>query len=90
MPCDASGKELDGCNEHPRGGRRYGLLKVLGEAAVAAQPSQRSLYDSAAGQDLKALCGIGLLDDLDGPFAYAAQGVAQLVAGIAAIGEQVP
>ena len=59
MPCDASGKELDGCNEHPRGGRRYGLLKVLGEAAVAAQPSQRSLYDPAAGQDLKALCGIG-------------------------------
>jgi len=90
MPCDAPGEELDGCDEQPCGGGRDGLFKVLGETAVAAEPSQRSFHDPAAGQDLEALCGIGPLDDLDGPSAEAAQRFAQLVAGIATIGEQVP
>ena len=89
MPCDTSGEELDGCDEQPSGCGRDGLFKVLGEASVAAEPCKRSFDDPAAGQDFKARCGIGSLDDLDGPFADAAQGVAQLVAGIATIGEQV-
>ena len=66
------------------------MFEVLGEAAVAAEPRQRPFYDPTAGQDFEALGGIGSLDDLDGPFADAAQGFAQLVAGIATIGEQVP
>ena len=90
MPCDASCEELDGCDEQPCGGRRDGLFKVPGETAVTVEPSQRSFHDPAAGQDLEALCGIGPLDDRDGPSADAAQGFAQLVAGIATIGEQVP
>jgi hypothetical protein len=65
------------------------LFEVLAEAAVTAEPCQCSFHDPAAGQDLEALCGIGPLDDLDAPSADAAQGLAQLVAGIAAIGEQV-
>lgn len=90
MPCDAPGKELDGCDEELGGGGFDGLFEVLGEAGVAAEPCQRSFDDPATGQDFEALCGIGSLDDLDGPFADAAQGFAQLVPGIAAIGEQVP
>jgi len=64
------------------------LLEVLRKASVAAEPGQRSFDDPSAGQDLKALGGIGSLDDLDGPFADAAQRLAQLVAGIATIGEE--
>ena len=90
MPCDTSGEELDGCDEQPGGCGCDGLFEVLGETAVAAEPGQRSFDDPPAGQDLEAFCGIGPLDDLDGPFADAAQGFAQLVAGIATIGEQVP
>jgi hypothetical protein len=37
---------------------------------------------------LEGLGGIGPLDDIDGPFADAAQRVAPLVAGIAAVGEE--
>lgn len=57
-------------------------------ASVAAEPGQRSFDDPSAGQDLEALGNIGSLDDLDGPFADAAQRLAQLVAGIATIGEE--
>lgn len=89
MSCDAPGEEMDGCDEQPGSGGRDGLFKVLGETAVAAEPCQRSFDDPAARENHGALCGIGPLDDLDGPFADAAEGFAQLVAGIAAIGEQV-
>ena len=53
MPCDPPGEEPDGGDEEPCGGGRDGLLEVLGEAAVAAESSQRSFDDPAAGQDLK-------------------------------------
>ncbi len=65
------------------------MLEVLGEATVAIEPGQRSLDDPSTRQDFEALCGIGSLDDLDGPCADAAQRVAQFVTGIAAIGEDV-
>ena len=81
MPCDAPGEELDGYDEEPCCCGRDGLLEVFGETAVAAEPSQGSFDDPAAGQDFKAPGGIGSLDDLDGPFADTAQGFAQLVAG---------
>ncbi len=40
------------------------MFEVLGEAAVAAEPCERSFQDPAAGQDLEALGGIGSLDAL--------------------------
>lgn len=43
----------------------------------------------AAWQDDEALDRIGALDDLDGPAAVAAHGALELVAGIAAVGEDV-
>jgi hypothetical protein len=63
------------------------LLEVFGEAAVSAQPCQRPLDDPTAREDHETLGRIGTLDDLDGPFADPAQRLPELVARIAAIGE---
>jgi hypothetical protein len=63
------------------------LLEVLGEAAVAIEPSQCAFDDPATGQDDKPLCGIGSFDDFDGPFADPAQRLPELLSGIAAIGK---
>jgi hypothetical protein len=65
------------------------LLKVLGEASVAIEPCQGSFDDAAARQKFEALSLVGALDDLECPVADAAQGIAELVASITAIGEQV-
>lgn len=58
MPSDPASEELDGCDEQPSGGGRDGLFEVLDEAAVAVEPSQGSLDDPPAGQDLEAFCSI--------------------------------
>lgn len=52
---------------------RDGLLEILGEASVPVEPCQSALNHPATGQHLEALGGVGSLDDLDGPFADAAQ-----------------
>lgn len=58
MRCDPPGEELDGRDEQPSGCGSGGLFEVLGAAAVAAEPCQRSFDDPAAGQDFEALGGI--------------------------------
>ena len=63
------------------------MFEVLGEPPVAVQPCQRPLDDPAPGQHLEAFRRIGPLDDRDGPFTKAAQGVLELVSGVASIGE---
>ena len=63
------------------------MFEVLGEAPVSIEPSQRSLDDPAPGQHDEAFCRIRSLDDLDGPFADAAQGIPELFARIATIGK---
>lgn len=78
---------MDGSDEEPCGRRCDGLLKVLGEAAVAIEPCQRSFDNPAARQNHEALGRICPLDDLDGPFADPSEGIPELVTGIAAIGE---
>ena len=88
--CYPSRNELHGGDEQPCRSRGDGLLEVLGEASVPVEPCQRALDHPTAGQDLEALCGVGSLDDLDGPFADAAQRILEFVSGIAAIGEDMP
>ena len=66
-------EELDRSDEEPCGCRCDGLFEVLGEAAVAIEPCQRSFYDPAARENHEALGRIGTLDDFDGPFADPAQ-----------------
>lgn len=65
------------------------MLEVPGKASVPAEPRKGPLNDPASGQNLEALGVVGLLDDLDRPFPYLAQRLAQLVAGLATIGEDV-
>ena len=89
-PCDAAGEELDRGDEQPCGCRCDGLLKVLGKAAVAAEPCKGPLNDPSSGQDLEALGVVRSLDDLDRPFPDLAQRLAKLVAGIATICKDVP
>src|SRR3546814_6095228 len=60
--------------------------EVRGETPVSSEPSQRSLDDPAPGPHDEAFCRIRSLDDLDGPFADAAQGIPELFARIATIG----
>ena len=85
--CDRADEELDRSDEQPGCGGGDGLFKVLGKAAVAVQPSEGSLDNPAARENHEALCGIGALDDLDGPFADLAQRFPELVSGIAGIGK---
>ena len=61
-----------------------GGLKVFGEAAVAAEPSEGSFDHLAARQDTRAGT-IGPFDDLDSPPAVSGQCRGQLIAGIAAM-----
>jgi hypothetical protein len=79
--CDASREELDRSYEEPCGCGRDGLFEVLGEA-VAIEPCQGSFDDPAARQDFEALCGIGSLDNFDGPLADLGQRNLELVPGI--------
>ena len=45
------------------------MVEVLGEAAVAIEPSQNALDHPWVRQDFEALGGFGSLDDLDGRLA---------------------
>ena len=65
------------------------MLEVLGEAAVSIEPGQRALDDPAARKNYEALGCIGPFHDLDGPFADPPQRVPELVASVAAVGNEV-
>ena len=53
--CYAAGEELDRGDKQPCRCRGDGLLEVLGQAAVAAEPCKGPLDHPASGQDLEAL-----------------------------------
>ena len=78
---------VDGCKVEPCGSAEDGSFEVFGEASVAAQPGECALDDPAAGEQLKALGLVGSLDDSQRPLADFCQCLAQFVAGITAIGE---
>ena len=48
--CDPSGEALDACDHEPGLGAGDGGLEVLGETAVAPQPSKGALHHDAAGK----------------------------------------
>src|SRR3546814_19133811 len=83
----SASEELYRGDEEPCGCRCDGLFEVLGEATVAAQPCEGPLDHPAAGQHLEAFRRAGPLDDFNRPFADLAQRLPELVASIAAIGE---
>jgi hypothetical protein len=52
-----------------------GRFEVLGETPAAAEPCEGAFDDPASGETDEAVCGIGAFDDLEGPVAFALQGV---------------
>lgn len=89
MPCDASCEHADAGDVSEGCGALDGFLPVLCEAAASSEPCECALHHPAARQDDEALGRVGALDNLDGPAAVAAHRVLELVASIAAIGEDV-
>lgn len=75
--------------EHPgdRAGDR--CLEILDESAAAAEPSEGPLDHPSARKHFEAVGALGTPDDRDGPLPVLAQCLAELVAGIAAIGKDV-
>jgi hypothetical protein len=78
---------LHGCDEAPCGCRCDCLFEILCQPSVSVEPCQGTLHDPASRQEFEALGCVGSLDNVDGPFSDAAQGVFELVPGIAAIGD---
>src|SRR5712691_1732165 len=85
--CKAPGEEAQVGQEDPRGGAGDGGLEILGEASAATEPGQAALHHPPPGEELEAFDAWRALDDFDRPRSAIGDGVAQLVAAINAVGE---
>jgi hypothetical protein len=86
ISCEASCEHADVGDCDPR--FCYdGLFEVLGQPAASTKPCEGPLDDPAARQDFKTLGLVGTFDDFECPFPDFLQPLFQLVARIAAIGE---
>ena len=77
------------CDQHPGGCARNRCLEVFREPATAIEPGERPFNHPAPWQDLEAFGCVRSFYDFDLPLAHSAQFIAEFVAGIAAIGEDV-
>jgi hypothetical protein len=84
---DASCEQPDMGDKDPSHSAAQGGLKVFGEPSAPTEPGESALDDPAAWQHLEPADLIGALDHLNRPAADLRQFQPQLVAGIAAIGE---
>ena len=89
IPGQPSGEEADVGDDDPRLGAGEGCFEVFGEAPATAEPCEGSLDDPATGQQHEAFGFVGPFDDLNGPRAHRAEPAFQLLASVAAIGEDV-
>ena len=87
--CETAREKADAGDQEPRLGAGDGFLEVLGEAAVASEPSKGAFDDPAFGFGLECADPLGPGDNLDCPPAKFGDRVAQLVAAVDAIGEDV-
>lgn len=85
--CDSAGEELDRRDRWPSSSRSDDLLELSGEARASVEPCQRSFDHPAPEQHHEALCGIGLLEDLDSLFVDPVQRLLQLVTRATTIGK---
>ena len=76
-------------DEDPGDGALDGGFEVLREAPASAEPGEGSFDHPSAGQQLESLGGVGAFDDFEGPLTERIHGVAQFIASIAAVGEDV-
>jgi hypothetical protein len=74
-------------DQHPCDGAFDGCFEILGEAPALPNLGEGSFHHPAARPQNKALRGIAALDDFNRPSAFALKGLAQLVSGIATVGE---
>lgn len=92
MPLLAAGNPIAACMQR-KGYKGLvaidGSLEVLGEPAVAIVPCDCASDHQAPWEKLKAIGGIGPSDDLKCPFPDLAEGAAQFLAGMAAVGKDV-
>jgi len=87
--CEPAGQSADVGDKDPSDGAFDGRLEVLGQPAAAIEPSEGAFDHPTARQQYETLGGIASFDDLDGPLPHFCECFFQLVAGIAAIGEDV-
>jgi hypothetical protein len=87
--CQSPHDELDAGDHDPCGGCGDQRLEVFGEAAVPVELCNGSLHHPAAREQDEALGGVGALDDVDCPGAERSEGCAELVPGLAAVGDDV-
>ena len=88
-PCEPSREGTDVSDEDPGDGAGDGSFEVFGKPTASTEPGEGSLHHPSTRQHFEAGCLIGAFDDGDRPGADLAQGVAKLVPGIAAVGEDV-
>jgi hypothetical protein len=76
-------------DEGPGNGALDAGFEVLRQPPASAEPSKGSFDHSSARQQLESSGGIGAFDDFEGPLTERGHGVAQLIAGITAVCEDV-
>lgn len=65
--CNPPREELNTCDHEPSLGAGDGSLEVLGETAVASEPSKGALHDPTPGQDREAGHVLASLEDFQRP-----------------------
>src|SRR5438105_2875680 len=81
-PGEPAGEEAHVGEQHPGGGAGDGGLKVLGEAAAAAEPGEAAFDHPAPRQQLEAFDAGRALDNFDGPRTAIGNRLLQLRAAI--------
>ena len=89
-PCEAAREKADAGDEEPGLGAGDGSLEVLGEAAIASEPGERSFNDPAFGLGFKCADPFGSGHDLNCPSAKRGARVAQLLTAVDTVGKDVP
>src|SRR3954467_15553495 len=88
--CETAGEKLYAGNQEPCLGTGDGGLEVLGEAAVAPEPSEGALNHPPSRLGCEGSDTLSSCDDLDRPLAEAGDRVEQFLSPIDAVGEDVP
>src|SRR3979411_2376122 len=88
--CETAREPADVGDQEPSLGAGGGSLEVLGEAAVASEPGEGALDHPALWLWLECPDLLGSGDDLDRPPAKLSDCVAEFVAAVDAVGEDMP
>jgi len=76
-------------DEDPSNSALNASFEVLCEPPASTEPRKCPLDHPSAGQQFETLGGVGTFDDLESPLTERGHGIAQFIASISAIGEDV-